>query len=149
MMETTLFIIKPEGMQFRGVIRSRVVESGLVVRRSVVARLSEFHVAALYPDLSPDLRRATANFVLSGDCEICEVVGENAVRRLLEVVGHATDPNECSPGTLRKEFGCKVPECVGSAIYFRNAIHRPKDSEEAQRDCSLLASLLDSEVSIR
>jgi nucleoside diphosphate kinase len=75
-------------------------------------------------------------------CEVAEVTGENAVGRLLKLCGHDTDPSKCDTNTVRGRFGIRQAQIVGSAFYFKNAIHRPKTEEEACRDLSLFRKLL-------
>ncbi len=140
-MESSLFIIKPEGLLFRATIVSQIAEVGLTIRRTVMMRLGEKHIAAIYPNLPPDLLQATRDFMLCASCEVGHVTAENAVHRLMEVAGHATNPSDCLPGTIRAKYGCKIPEKVGQALYFKNAIHRSKDADEAARDLTLFADL--------
>lgn len=140
--ETSLYIIKPEGMPFRSTIREIITCNGLKVRCVRTIRLGEHHLRELYPHLSPDLWRATVQFMQCGECEVGVVEGESAVKRLIAIAGHSTDPNECGPKTVRGRCGMRIPDRVGTAVYYRNAIHRAKNKEEATRALALFSDLL-------
>lgn len=138
----SIYVIKPEGMRFRKAIRELIISGGLRICQTRAGMLSEKHLRSLYPDLAPDLWRATVKFMRCGKCEVGLVEGDDAIVRLLDITGHSTNPNECEPRTVRNQFGAKLPDPVGSAMYYRNVIHRPKNCTEAKRDIALLSPFL-------
>lgn len=145
-MNCSLYIIKPEAMQLRAEIRNLIVDSGLHIVRAVEVIIPTSTLAALYINLSSDLLVATRLFMGREPCEIGEVSGDDAVNRLIRVCGHSIDPNQCDPQTIRGRFGVREAERVGAAFYFRNAIHRPKTEEEAQRDLMIFSPFLQRTV---
>ena len=140
-MNRSIYIIKPEAMHVRAKIRNLITESGLRIVRAVEIIIPASSLNSLYTDLNSDLRKATQLFMGNEPCEIGEVAGENAVNLLLAVCGHSTDPSQCTPKSVRGLFGIRQAESVGSAIYFKNAIHRPKTEEEARRDFGLFQTV--------
>lgn len=140
--QRSVYVIKPEGMPFRSSIRHIIASAGLAICQTRTGILDEKFLRPLYPDLSPDLWAATMKFMQCGVCEVGLVEGDDAVQRLFVIAGRSTNPNDCEPSTIRGQFGRKVPDRVGAVIYFRNAIHRPKDCDEAMRDVALLSEFL-------
>lgn len=141
-MNRSIYVIKPEAISSRDDIRKLIVSVGLNIVRTAEALIPGTTLEALYEGMSPDLRKATQLFMGHEICEIGEVEGKGAVQRLVKVCGHSTDPNECDRETIRGRFGLRQPARIGSAFYFRNAIHRPESEEEAQRDLQLFAPIL-------
>jgi nucleoside diphosphate kinase len=130
-------------MAFKDEIRALIGVAGLNLVRKVETIIPIATLNLLYPDLSSDLQRATHLYMAHQCCEIGEVSGPNAVEALLEVCGHSTSPSQCHPHTIRALFGSRLPDLVGDAEYFRNAVHRCKTDAEAQRDLDLLSHLFE------
>jgi hypothetical protein len=62
-------------------------------------------------------------------------VGGDAVVKLLDAVGGETNPALCDRDTIRFLYGdIEYEKLPGGSRYYRNAIHRPKDREEASAD---------------
>ena len=141
-MNRSLYVIKPEAMLVRDRIRNLIFRAGLKILRTAELVVPGTMLDLLYTDLTSDLRTATQMFMGRAACEIGEVEGEDAVNRLLVVCGHFTDPSKCDAQSIRGLFGIRQAERVGSAVYFKNAIHRPKTHAEAKRDLLLFLPLL-------
>jgi nucleoside-diphosphate kinase len=106
-METSLILIKPDGVQRRlmGRILSRFEEKGLQVAGAKLMRisteLSERHYAAhkgkpFYPGL--------VSFMTSGPVLALALRGKNAVAVVRKMLG-ATFGSKAEPGTIRGDFG--------------------------------------------
>lgn len=133
-------------MKKRDRIRKVITSSGLAIFRAVQMKIPFEILDEIYTDLSPPLREATLRYMGNAPCEIGEVVGENAVLRLLAVCGEHTDPNECSHPTIRNRFGVKEAEKIIGGKYFKNAIHRPKNESEARRDLNVFRPFLEPRI---
>jgi nucleoside diphosphate kinase len=147
-MNRSIYIIKPEAMPFREEIRKMICLAGLKIIRTTEAIIPIDVLDKLYTDCSDELRRATQLFMGCEPCEIGEVIGENAVEKLLSICGHVTDPSQCAAQTIRNRFGVRQVEHFENALYFKNAIHRPKNAEEAQRDLNALSKIFNSQKAV-
>ena len=129
-------------MPDRDAIRNLITAAGLQIVQATDTVIPTAMLDLLYTDLTPDLRRATQLFMGCASCEIGEVRGQNAVDILLLVCGQFTDPSKCDSKSVRGRFGVRQAEKVGNAVYFKNAIHRPKTVQEAHRDLELFRGFL-------
>ena len=126
-MNKTLFILKPDSVE-RGVvgkILTAVEESGLKIRRMEMVRLTpdrakEFYVEHQGKPFLDDL----VAYMTSGPCVPVVMEGENAVRRLRELMG-ATNPADAEPGTIRARFGVNIQT---------NSVHGSDSPESARRE---------------
>lgn len=141
--DQSIYLIKPEAMDYRMEIRDMVFAAGLEITRTAITRIPLPILKSLYPELHFDLQTATEMFIGQADVEVNEVRGERAVERLLKLCGDSVDPSQCCQSTIRNRFGFAQSQLVGSAQYFRNAIHRPRTAAEAERDLRLLSILMD------
>lgn len=139
-METTVYLIKPEGMCNKRVIRGIIKKSGLAIIRKKMLLLPEWAIDLLYPELSPELRIATIT-MLTAPVEMGLVCGNEAVRRLFVLSGTAVAPAQCEPESIRFRFGEKEAILFGPSAYYANAIHRPRNKAEAERDVALFHRL--------
>lgn len=135
MMNTSLYMIKPEAMNSRNEIRDRIKNELAVVAIKTIL-LPSWVIDELYTDLNDSLRNAT-NIALSDPVELGIVQGDHAVERLLDIAGKNTKPSECHSTTIRYQYGKWDPILVGGVAYYMNAIHRPKNDEEANAHISL------------
>ncbi|MDM7917179.1 MAG: nucleoside-diphosphate kinase [Candidatus Eisenbacteria bacterium] len=116
--------IKPDAVRRNliGEILSRVEEAGLGLRRLRMVALSESQAREFYKvhEGKPFLDSLVA-FMASGPIVAAVVEGEDAIRRLADVVG-ATDPKKAAPGTIRADFGLNIEQ---------NSVHRSDAPETA------------------
>lgn len=122
--ERTLLIIKPDATAKKviGDIISMVEDKfeirGIIMKTLTVEEAREFysvHKGKPFYD-------ALVEFMTSGPVVGILLEGENAIRKLREVVG-ATDPAKAEPGTIRAKFGTDVQ---------RNAVHASDSPESAE-----------------
>lgn len=140
-MQTGIYIIKPEAMQYREKIRELLKGAGLRIVEFKTAILPESALDQIYPNLDADLRKATTKYMRCGVSEVGVVTGESALSILEQVGGNHTDPNHCEPGTIREMYGNKKGVKFGQAVYFKNAFHRSHNASEALRDINLYNQL--------
>lgn len=145
-MENSVYIIKPDGMAFRDQIRAKISASGLVLALNRVLKIPAWALAKIYPDLAQaddGLWQATLSHMAEGESEIGIVSGTDAVCRLFHLCGHATKPQDCAEGTIRRLYGSQTPVQVeGGKLYWKNIIHRSKDHAEAGSDLVVYVSLI-------
>lgn len=136
--DLAICVIKPDAFEHRDAIVKRLEESGLyIVERRPVQLTESFIVKEMYgkDKLPKILEDAHVRHFLSGKSEVVLVKGSNAVGNLLTTVGLKTNPALCKPDTIRYIYGSHIPEELGEGLkYFRNAAHRPKNSDEAEED---------------
>jgi len=129
-METTFVMIKPDAVS-RGLeneILRRIEASGLRVVEKRKLRLSREQAERLYePHRGKEFFEKLINFTTSGEVEVMKVVGENAIRRMRELIG-PTDPAKAPKGTIRGDYGTSGTE---------NAIHAADSPESAERELSI------------
>jgi len=141
--EQSIYIIKPEGwMNHRITIRSKIRRCGLTIVDSAQVPIPKWAVEKLSLGLPEDLRQFIRNHLFGRMCEVGIVEGDGAIKKLLEICGESYNPNECAPGTIRREFAPRMPHWTGKRTYWLNVIHQPKDEEEAARDLELILKLL-------
>ena len=141
-----LCVIKPDAFSNRDLIVKRLQDSGLYIVRRTTRDLSEdFVVNEMYgtDKLPKPIAEATAKHFLSGSSEIVLVRGDNVVNKLLNLVGVKTNPALCEEDTIRYIYGDHVPEELGEGLkYFRNAAHRPTNTNEAVADLKKFKNLI-------
>ena len=139
MIERTMYFLKPGPVcNHARTIYDEVLALGLEIPKWHVRPLTEADLRVIYPDLSSKLWQATATHLLGRDVTFVFVTGEDAVNRLANYAGRNVNPKKCTSGTVRFRYGSRKPVALGDGVlYYRNAIHCPKNGEEAQRDVAL------------
>jgi nucleoside diphosphate kinase len=139
-MEETIYMIKPEAMMHSKSIRALMErrELQIVLRKRLV--LPSWALTCFYPDLLGDLLKLTTLAFLA-QVEIGLLQGNEAIERFRILAGTETAPAKCEPGSIRGKYGIVQPFRVGGAIYYANAIHRPKNSDEARKDIGIFHKL--------
>ncbi|MBI5457410.1 hypothetical protein HY971_01665 [Candidatus Kaiserbacteria bacterium] len=134
-------------MPFRNTIRQRIWWAGLFIAASRELKIPWWAFEEIYPRYTdskiPDavwMRRmvlTTGNFSEVGILE-----GEEAVARLVRLVGTEADPAECELGTIRRDYGASAVERIGGFTFHLRVMHRPVDKEEALRNLPIIEKLL-------
>ena len=147
MAEKTVYIIRPFGMPFRHTIRQRILREGLSIVASRELKIPRWAFEEIYPRYAdprvPDevwMRRlilTTGNFSEVGVPE-----GEDAVARLVRLVGLEADPAECAVGTIRRDYGASAVERFDGFAFHLRVMHRPVDKVEAAHDLPIIEKLL-------
>ena len=123
--ELTLAIIKPDAVAagHAGRIVSELVRDGFVIRDCLETRLCEEAAAEFYADHEGGLFYGElVSFMSSGRVIVLALEREHAVAALRRRIG-ATDPARARPGTIRSEFGTRMPE---NAIHGSDSISAAK-----------------------
>lgn len=122
-------------------IREIINKDGLIIVRKKILLLPEWAIDILYPKLSLDLKIITIT-MLATPVEIGFVRGNEAVKRLLILSGNDVDPARCDSESIRFRFGKRNAIMFGATAYYANAIHRPRNKAESERDIALFHRLL-------
>lgn len=125
-------IIKPEAFPLRDEIWARIVSTELHVVRRCVLTLNEDQAVGFYRSLPENRRLPAVRSLSGGPVEVGVLAGDNAVARVLRLCGTRSDPSECEPGTIRRDFGTGWDLSDPSVPVLRNAIHRCKTSAQVE-----------------
>ena len=147
MYEQTVGWIRPVGMPYRYTIRRIVTGAGLLIVHSKILKMPRWAYEELYPRSAPSkmpdeawLRRLVTS--TGSPSEIMILAGDDAVERLIALVGRDADPAKCAPGTIRHEFGVSCAENIGGMDFHLRVMHRPVDREEAARNLFIARKLI-------
>lgn len=138
----SLYIIKPEAISFCKEIREIIVSQHLKIENSKQLILHPGVIENIYIDCSEEIVKATKHFICNQISEVGIVSGDGAVEKLFAICGEKTNPFLCEDGTIRKLFGIKEPQYFNGTYYYRNAIHRPKTNDEAEKNILLFDVIL-------
>jgi nucleoside-diphosphate kinase len=127
MMERTLSIIKPDGVEKNviGKIIDRFETNGLRIAAMKKIKLSNDDAAKFY-EVHKDrpFFNDLVSYMTSGPVVVMVLEGENAVAKNRELMG-ATNPKEAAPGTIRADFADSIEA---------NAVHGSDSLENAQKE---------------
>lgn len=140
--EISIYIIKPEAIQYRENIHKIIMSSGLIILSYKQTVLPSILAEKIYLDCSDDIIEATRHFMFKDICEVGLVTGDNPIEQLIEICGTETDPKKCKTGTIRNLFGFHELQFYNETGYYQNAIHRPKTKVELEKDLILLKEVI-------
>ena|SRR3989344_93782 len=145
--QRTAYIIRPFGMPFRQTIRQRIWWAGLFIVASRELKIPRWAFEEIYPRYTdskmPDEVWMRRLLLTTGNLsEVGVLEGEDAVARLVRLVGTEADPAECELGTIRRDYGASAVECIGGFSFHLRVMHRPVDKVEAAHDLPIIERLL-------
>jgi len=123
MQETTLSIIKPDGVgkNIIGEVIKRFESAGLRIVALKMLRLTEQEAARFYiVHKERPFYKELTSFISEGPIVVMVIEGESAIGSVREIMG-ATNPKDAKPGTIRADFATNIE---------RNVVHG-SDSPEA------------------
>lgn len=137
MLETTLAIVKPDGVArgLVGNVLSRIEQAGLRIVALKMSRLSREQAAGFYAvHRERPFFGELVDFMSSGPVVLLLLEGEQAIARWRALMG-ATDPAKAEPGTIRHDLalslgqntvhGSDAPETAAfETAYFFSALER-------------------------
>jgi nucleoside-diphosphate kinase len=124
MQERTLAIIKPDAVARRlvGGIIKKIDEIGLDITAMKMIKLSKGQATGFYKvHEGKPFYDSLTDFMSSGPCVVLVLEGRDAIRRYRDLMG-ATDYEEASEGTIRREFATDIE---------KNAVHGSDSRESA------------------
>jgi nucleoside-diphosphate kinase len=109
-MERTLSIVKPDGVE-RGLIGEvikRFEENGLKVIGLKMVHMSKREAEGFYAvHRGKSFFESLTTFMSSGPAVVMVLEGDSAIQRVRDLMG-ATNPQEATEGTLRRQFGSNI-----------------------------------------
>jgi len=127
MIERTFTMIKPDAVErgLTGQVIARLEAKGLKVVAMRMIKIDNKMAKKLYEvHKGKPFYGGLIEYAMSGPVVTMVLEGEDAVRRLRQVIG-ATDPSKAEPGTVRRDFGITV---------LKNVIHAADSPENAERE---------------
>jgi len=127
MIELTFSMIKPDAVErgLTGQVIARLEAKGLKVVAMRMIKIDNKRAKKLYEvHKGKPFYDGLIEYAMSGPVVTMILEGEDAVRRLRQVIG-ATDPSKAEPGTVRRDFGITV---------LKNVIHASDSPENAERE---------------
>jgi nucleoside-diphosphate kinase len=113
-MERTLSIVKPDGVE-RGLIGEvikRFEENGLKVIGLKMVHMSKREAEGFYAvHRGKSFFESLTTFMSSGPAVVMVLEGDSAIQRVRDLMG-ATNPQEATEGTLRRQFGSNIERNV-------------------------------------
>lgn len=131
MMEKTVVLIKPDGMQKHvvGEIIARFEKAGLKLVGLKLVQLTQPVLDAWYSHHKDKQFFAELSQQMMATPVVAMVLeGEGSIQKVFDICG-PTDPQEAAPGTIRRDFGESKP---------KNVVHRSDSAEAAQKEIGLL-----------
>ncbi|MQF85624.1 MAG: nucleoside-diphosphate kinase [SAR202 cluster bacterium] len=129
-METTLILIKPDGVQrsLSGEILSRLEKSGLKISGLKLLHVDENLAKQHYAEHEgKPFFNDLVEYICSSPIIALALSGPNAVQKSRSLIGK-TNPLESEPGTIRGDFGLEIS---------RNLIHGSASVEDAEREVNI------------
>ncbi len=141
-MERSVYIVKPDAFECEFYMRRMFECEDLRIVDSRAVRVSVDVLEHLYPDVfaeKGELWEATVHHFAERSSMVVVVQGQTAIRLVREISGENTNPNSCARLTVRYIFGTHTPIVLpGGRFYWRNAIHRPENEDEAKAHLLLI-----------
>tara|TARA_B100001559_G_scaffold58110_1_gene46674 strand:- start:86 stop:517 length:432 start_codon:yes stop_codon:yes gene_type:complete len=138
--ERTFSIIKPDAVakNMIGKITQRFEENNLQIVASKMIHLSKDKAEGFYSiHKDKPFFSKLVEFMVSGPIVVQVLEGENAIQKNREIMG-ATNPEDASEGTIRKDFASSIDE---------NAVHGSDAPETAKVEIAYFFS--DEEIQKR
>ncbi|MEC7836002.1 MAG: nucleoside-diphosphate kinase [Chloroflexota bacterium] len=129
-METTLILVKPDGVQrgLVGEVIGRLERKGLRISGLKMIQASEELANKHYGEhVGKPFFDSLVSFITSSPLIALAVEGENAVEVSRNLMG-ATNPKEAAPGTIRGDYGLTIG---------MNIIHGSDSLESAARELAI------------
>ena len=110
-MERTFVMVKPDGVE-KNVIGDcvhRLEKGGLKILAAKLISVSKHQAEQLYEEhKGKPFYDGLVEFALSGPAFPMVVEGENAVKKVRDIIG-PTDPKKAPKGTIRGDYGTELP----------------------------------------
>lgn len=135
MLESTLVIVKPDGMD-RGLldeISDRIRGAGLDIADQKEIYVTREQAERLYREHKErPFYRGLVEYIMSGRVAVLKVAGDGAVAKIRSLMG-STDPRQAEKGTIRGDLGPKVQD--GKLI--KNTVHGSDSVDSAKRELGI------------
>ena len=128
--ETTLVLVKPDGMQrqLAGEILARLERRGLELRGARLLKISRSLAGQHYAEhKGKPFYAGLVSFITSGPVLALALRGESAISVVRTMMG-ATNPLDSAPGTIRGDYALELSE---------NIVHGSDSKASAKRELGL------------
>ena len=129
-MERTFVMVKPDGVE-KNVIGDcvfRLEKGGLKILAAKLIKIAPQQAESLYEEhKGKPFYDGLVEFALSGPAFPMVVEGENAVKKVRDIIG-PTDPKKAPKGTIRGDYGSELPY---------NIIHASDSPKSAEREIKI------------
>ncbi len=144
MMEETLILVKPDGVQ-RGLIGEvirRFEQRGFKIAGLKMVRVDRDFAKQHYSEhVKKSFYKGLEDFIVSAPIVAMVVKGANAVEGVRKIVG-ATEPKTAPPGTIRGDYAHVSYEYADiKGISIKNIVHASGNKEDAGREINLWFSI--------
>jgi nucleoside-diphosphate kinase len=144
MIERTLILIKPDGVQrcLVGKILTRFEDSGLkIIGMKMVWADEEYAKKHYTEDITirrgERVRTSMIDYIQIGPIIAIAIEGVNAIENVRKMVG-ATEPKSALPGTIRGDFShTSFSYCDEKKQAAKNLIHASSDKGDAEREIAI------------
>lgn len=144
-MERTFVMLKPDAVQraLVGEIIARLERTGLRLVAMKMVRASREQAEAQYGEEiaqkhGEDVRRWLLEYIQEGPVVPMVWEGPNAIATVRAVAGDRPSPDQCHPGTIRRDLCTDSQELATSeARAIRNLIHTSDSPESAEREIAI------------
>jgi len=112
--ERTLSIVKPDGVKkgLIGEVIRRFEREGLRIVAMKMCQLTRGQAEGFYAiHRDRPFFNSLTTFMSSGPVVIMVVEGEDAIRKVRDIMG-ATDPKDAAPGTIRRDFADSIEQNI-------------------------------------
>ncbi|MCJ7428849.1 MAG: nucleoside-diphosphate kinase [Candidatus Nanohaloarchaeota archaeon QJJ-5] len=141
--DRTFVMAKPDAF-YEGVvgeIQTRLEDAGLMKQASRVTVPSEELAHEHYDDagLPEDLHDQVVEYLTSGPVEPMVWAGEDSIETVRALVGESFDPTECSPGTIRGDYGGEYGTAFADEydVAVPNIVHAADEPAAAEREIDI------------
>ena len=130
LMERTLFIIKPDGVERKvvGEVIRRIEKEGFQILQMKMLRMTKQEAERLYAiHRDKEFYSSLIEFILSGSVVLLLLERQEAISKFRELAGK-TNPVEAGKGTIRGDFGTTIQN---------NIVHASDSIETAEREITI------------
>ncbi len=144
MMQRTLVLIKPDGVQrsLMGRIISRFEDAGLkIIGMKMVwsdkEQASKHYTEDIAKRRGEKVRNLLLDFIQEGPILAMAIEGVNAIENVRKIVG-GTEPKSAPPGTIRGDFAhVSFAYADDKEVAVKNLIHASSDEKDASHELKL------------
>jgi nucleoside diphosphate kinase len=132
-----IVVVKPDAYFHLQAIIDRFKDEGLEIVESVTKILPlDFVNRVMYRNMPAQIQFENAKHFSQGPSTVLMLEGDNGlIDKVVSIIGKNTKPGECDEDSLRYLFGeHDGHQMAEGGQYFRNAIHRGKNSDEVRDD---------------
>lgn len=144
-MQKTFVMLKPDAVQrgLVGEIIRRIERTGLQLVALNMVRPTKQQAEQQYGEeitrkYGDDVRRWLLEYICEGPVVVMVWQGPNAVSTVRAIAGERPSPDQCAPGTIRRDFSSDSQElAVAEGRAIRNLIHTADSPESAEREIAI------------